>query len=126
MEMLAALSSNHNKSVRAELQSVREENEIGDASYHANIQPVLNWFHNARVELDSEVRPFIMVSTLRRYPADSFFELLPLMLDESPGKRPQALQLRDSSRFGDISRWLICEDCSDGPEPFEAAKPLSA
>lgn len=74
MEMLTALSSNHNKSVRAELQSVREENEIGDASYHANIQPVLNWFHNARVELDSEVRPFIiMVSTFRQYATDSFF-----------------------------------------------------
>ncbi|PVI02121.1 kinase-like protein [Periconia macrospinosa] len=97
MEIMATLACQEESLRAARLSS------NGNTSYHSNIEAVRNWYR---------------AIDLQEFGFDRrLLEALPSMIHEQPSLRPKASDLELYTRL------FACENCSDGPEPFEAAVP---
>ena len=95
------------------LQQARCSHSENDTSYQANIDAVWRWYSGISLEdLGSDFRGALAS-------CGDFKWQLGAMLHHSPYHRPSAKGLMLCTKK------ISCGGCNDGPEPFEAAKPLS-
>lgn len=109
MEMMATLVSKPSFDERQRLSDLLASSKFGDASYHANLHAVQEWYEEVFILNHSKDREFL--------PQD-LLDLVPRMIQAAPDQRPSAVEL---------SRKLVslcCSACDSGPESFEAAGPM--
>jgi tRNA A-37 threonylcarbamoyl transferase component Bud32 len=101
MEMFASMISAPTSDKRDDLARTR------GTDYQAHIGEVVDWY------LD-HCRAAWLAQYMRSIDADYIHEVIALMLNRSPEKRPSAHILKG------VTAELCCSKCDHGPEPFEA------
>ncbi|KAJ4291886.1 hypothetical protein N0V90_009783 [Kalmusia sp. IMI 367209] len=118
MEMTATLASRqvHGQNERHRLQSIRTKDD-SDTSYQANIDAIQHWFRQKRIHATQWITPMGLTPMGDFIGLEALFNILPQMIDKSPSQRPLAWEIAA------CAKQMYCASCSDGPEPFEAARP---
>jgi hypothetical protein len=84
--------------------------EIRGSEYRIHIEGVHSWYLNC-------LEDFCKQNSVHWWLLSDLYDLLqllPIMLDRSPEKRPLSGELKKSTAI------LSCQECDKGPEPFEA------